>query len=118
MKRDFTAELKAICNQDKQIEKTIERTEAPIYYNVHKRSLPVGIDKIVLMGLTKEQADDAIKTVFKPKKVYERIENSFTGEVETKESIIRYEAFKEDATLLELNVFHNDYEKPVFTWGD
>jgi hypothetical protein len=54
-------------------------------YNIHKRSLPVGTDKIVGIGFTKAQAEQALGDLFKAKKkgetvfYYDIIPQSATG---------------------------------------
>lgn len=46
----------------------VERAEGTLY-NIHKRSLPVGIDKIVFIGLLRSEADkEILKLIYKESK--------------------------------------------------
>lgn len=66
-------------------------------YNIHKRSLPVGTDKIVVHGATKEEAEDMMRTMFKAK---EKLQNEVTN-------VIYYDMVPIDATEEEKSVFYN-----------
>lgn len=50
-----------------EIERGYKHLMTEELYNIHKRSLPVGYDKVVGIGFTKLQAIDAIGTFFKAK---------------------------------------------------
>jgi len=74
-------------------------------YNVHKRSLPIGIDTIVLFGITKEEAEWFIEYKLKPK-CYEN------GPDDSK-TVIYYDVIPVGATPKERSIYFN--ANPVTT---
>jgi hypothetical protein len=92
MERDFMKELKAILRGDEAPPKPII---VPLF-NIHKRSLPVGKDTIVVYGVSEEEAKRLIGTRFPPK--------------QTPEGVIYYDIVSAGAVREELSVFHNPAE--------
>lgn len=63
--RDFKRELaNKIQRIDRAIYESVPEVHAALY-NIHKRSLPIGIDKVVGIGFTKQEAFDALQKLFK-----------------------------------------------------
>jgi len=106
--RDFYQEMKAIFNRDslearelyQELNKIIPK---PVrLFNIHKRSLPVGIDKIVFVNLTRKDAEETV-TRFLKTKIY------FDNEKESK-TLIYYDIVPQDATPKERSLFYNTVE--------
>jgi hypothetical protein len=95
---NFSERFKEICDEikktlpDKKEIESLDHVPARprIKYNIHKRSLPIGIDKVVMVGLTREEADWIINRKLKAK-----IVNTEQGI----NQVIYYEAIQEDGTL-------------------
>lgn len=76
-------------------------------FNIHKRSLPVGIDKIVVFNVTKPQAerllsaavDSAGGLLFATRSYYDAVQDSKT--------LIYFDIVPVDATPRERSIFHN-----------
>lgn len=68
-------------------------------YNIHKRSLPVGIDAVVVFGVTKEESEWWIEYALKPK-CYEN------GPDDSK-TVIYYDVIPVDATPKERSIYFN-----------
>src|SRR5258706_5046919 len=79
----------------------------PRLYNIHKRSLPIAIDKIVVIGVTKEEAVWWCERRLKA-------EQYFNNDEDTK-TLIYYDIIPVDAKAHEHSVYYND--KPV-TYND
>lgn len=109
MQRDFAKEFKDKCKSidtPVQVKETIKRDLAGRYYNIHKRSLPIGIDKVVMMGLTKQQAIQIIEQTLKAKAYHEQIEDKDGQLIESK-TLIYYDMIPEDAEPFERSIFYN-----------
>lgn len=80
-----------------------EKAEPPVKrYNIHKRSLPIGnppIDKIVVFGVTKQEAEWWVEFKLKAK-CYEY------GPDDSK-TLIYYDVLPEDATPRERSIYFN-----------
>ena len=83
----------------------IEKKPLARPYNIHKRSLPVGIDKIIVFGVTKEDAEWWLECKLKPK-CYEN------GPDDSK-TLIYYDIVPVDATPKERSIYYNMH--PVTT---
>lgn len=89
-------------------------------FNIHRRSLPIGVDKIVLFSLpSKEVAEKVIeKTV---NRAGHQVFNTklYINEPDQTKTYIFYEAVPEDATPEERSVFHNPSQvtKEQLEWG-
>jgi len=95
---DFLQKFKEVCLEiDEVIPKHIRIEEK--LFNIHKRSLPVGIDKIVLVGVTKEEGEKLIENSLKSRIFYDSDKDSKT--------IIYYDLLPQDASPKEKNVFFN-----------
>ena len=95
---NFSEKFKEICDEIRstlpvkvEIEPMEYTPDKPrVLYNIHKRSLPTGLDKVVMVGLTREDADWIISRKFKAKVI------------ETEDGtnqIIYYDAISEDSEL-------------------
>lgn len=85
---------------DKELESLPSVEEEPRkiqYYNIHKRTLPIGVDMPVMFRLTLEEAKQALD-VYKPKTV--------THEDTT--ILVFYDMVKSDALPVEQSVFYNE----------
>lgn len=104
MKRDFLKELKArISKIDHPLPPTV-RPEAPSdrpvkLYNIHKRSLPVGIDKPVVFSVTKSEAEWWTEYVLKPR--------SYENGPDDSKTIIYYDVLPIGATPRERSIYYN-----------
>lgn len=104
---DFLAKFKKICAtvdkpdvptvREEQKEGTIKR------YNIHKRSLPVGIDKIVFFNVTKARAESLVNGLLKTR-VYHNAPDDNT-------TLIYFDVVPVDAMPRERSIYHNT--KPV-----
>ena len=66
---NFAERFKEVCEE---IKRTIplqgkELARDEVLYNIHKRSLPIGLDKPVMFGLTKEETHHLLKGYLKTK---------------------------------------------------
>ena len=125
MSRDFLAEFRAnvkvidqtfnevINKTHEDINKTIKREQAEKYYNVHKRSLPVGLDKVVFVGLTKDEAYRMINDILKPRIQRKRTTDIYGSTEESGETVVYYDAVPENATNEEKSVYYNVNKKIV-----
>lgn len=103
--RDFSAELRARIRKMDRLE---PETPAPVVpevkrYNIHKRSLPVGIDKIVVIGVTKAEADWWIENRLQTR-CYENAPYD-------SKTIIYYDVLPIDAKPVERSIYFNS--RPV-----
>lgn len=90
--------------ESKPVKEKVE--EPPIKrFNVHKRSLPVGLDKIVLFAVTKDEAQWWVEWKLKTK--------VFNDEVNETKTIIYFDIIPVDATPKERSIYFNT--KPVIT---
>ena len=96
--RDFVGELnnflKTIDIPKPTIAAPKEELRIGPLYNIHKRSLPIGMDKVVEIGLT---ADESIKALSGRYKAIEK------GEI-----LVYYDRIKQDATDEQMSVYFND----------
>lgn len=69
-------------------------------YNIHKRSLPAGVDKIVMYNLPKFDAERLLEKTFKTKLYHNDNKESKT--------LIYYEMIPTDATPQERSIFFRD----------
>jgi len=69
--REFQKRMRVI-NTDGVIQERPKYKAAPNgkLYNIHKRSLPVGTDKVVGIGFTHAEAIHAVQTLFKTKEEF------------------------------------------------
>lgn len=110
-KRDFVAELKSRINAlNNPKKKREEQTpEPPVKrYNIHKRSLPIGIDKVVVFGVTKTEAEWWIANVLKTK--------CYQDDEKESKTIIYFEILPVDATARERSFYYN--ARPVLSTGE
>lgn len=109
MSRDFIAEFKQRVRRVDRLEdipavpikpREPESDGPPVKrFNIHKRSLPVGIDKIVVFGVTRAEAEWWIEFKLKAK-VYQ-------DEPEDSKTVIYYDLVPVDATPKERNIYFN-----------
>lgn len=106
--RDFHQEMKDIFNHHPEKERELYQELDKIIpkpsrlFNIHKRSLPVGIDKIIFIGLTKKEGEKIIENSLKARVFYDT-------EKETK-TIIYYDIVPQDAIPKERSIFYNTVE--------
>lgn len=82
------------------VEHNRRKDDRPVkLYNVHKRSLPPGIDKIVVFGVTKEEAEWWVEHKLKTR-CYEN------GPDDSK-TVIFYDVIPVDATPRERSIYYN-----------
>ncbi len=60
MKRDFVAELHKIIQKVDAPKAIIEKL-----YDIHKRSIPIGVDKVVAIGLVQEDVNPMMERLIK-----------------------------------------------------
>lgn len=105
MSYDFLKELKTRISEinrkiemDKFLQNTIEVNEKTLF-NIHKRSLPVKIDKVVMFNLEKEEAEKMLLDRFKTKVV--------THPTEDLKTVIYYDLVPAGSSKIEKSVFYN-----------
>lgn len=79
--------------------KTIKKNEGTLY-NIHKRSIPVSIDKVVVLGVTKAEADLEVKRLIEK----ERIRRNQTNE----DIFFFFDIISVEATPEEKSIFYNE----------
>jgi len=92
---DFLKKFQDICQE---IDKVVPKRPSKLF-NIHKRSLPIGIDKVVIIGLTKDEAEKQINQVLKTKVYCDYADDTRT--------VIYYDMVAQDATPKEKSVFFN-----------
>lgn len=95
IKRDFMKELKAICRQEPKIETVKERL-----YNIYKVSIPICINKPIILGLTRQEAVTEVARLVRLEK--ERREREGTS------VLFMFDIKAVDAKPFELSVFYNE----------
>jgi len=96
MFRDFSAELRAVI---KNIDNKVPVAPKQPRFNVHKRSLPVGLDKIVVFGVLKGEATSWIENRLKSK--------CYENDPDSSKTLIYYDVIPIDATPKERSIYHN-----------
>lgn len=109
MKRDFIAELKA---RIKSLDDPQPRFDPPKpaddeagrkpkgkRYNVHKRSLPPGIDRVVFYNVSKAEAALLVEKFLKPK--------AYQDDARDSKTVVYYDIVPVDAKPHERNIFFN-----------
>lgn len=77
-----------------------QRPEKPVkLFNIHKRSLPVGLDKVIVFGITKEDAEWWVERKLKTK--------CYQNDEDDSKTLIYYDVIPVDATPKERNIFFN-----------
>ncbi len=105
MKRDFVAELQAVIKRVDNPRPPMPRFEEPKpeppvkRFNIHKRSLPVGIDKVVVVGVTKAEAEWWIEKILKPK--------CYQDDPRDSKTIVYFDLVPVGATPRERSIFFN-----------
>jgi len=94
-------DLGPVIEEIKQISKESKKELFVRKYNIHKRSLPVGIDKIVVFNVTKEVAEWLTEKRLKSK--------IFFNDPDDSKTVIYYDIVPVDATPKEKSVFHNNF---------
>lgn len=105
MKYDFLNELKARISEinkkiemDSFLQKSVEVTDRTLF-NIHKRSLPVNIDKVVMFNLEKEEAEKMLENRFKTKVIRQEDDDLKT--------VIYYDLVPAQASKVEKSIFYN-----------
>lgn len=94
---NYAKRFKEICNELKRVVPAVPKPPE-MKYKIHKRSLPVEVDKVVVMGVTKPEAVFLTMNFLKTK-----IDGS--GETDT---VIYYDIVREDDE--DVNVLYNPKE--------
>lgn len=82
------------------------KPEPPVKrFNIHKRSLPPGIDKIVVLNVTKEEAEWWVERRLKTK--------CYNNDADESKTLIYYDIIPVDATPRERSIYFNHH--PVTT---
>jgi hypothetical protein len=95
---DFLKKFQQTC---KEIEETLPkrvRVEEKLF-NIHKRSLPVGIDKVIIVGVTKKEGDKLLENSLVSRVYYDSDNDSKT--------LIYYDLIPQNATPKERSIFFN-----------
>lgn len=88
------------------VKKEERKPEPPVKrFNIHKRSLPVGIDKVVVFGVTKEEAEWWVENKLKTK--------CYQNEPDDSKTLIYFDVIPEGATPREKSIYFNTH--PVTT---
>lgn len=113
---DFLAKFKKICatidnpelagvpiaRYDKSVKESYTRL-----FNIYKRSLPPGLDKLILIGLTRYEAERWLAEKLKAK--------VFTDDARESKTLIYYDMLPQDATPRERSIYFNP--RPVTQEG-
>lgn len=76
------------------------KAEPPVKrFNIHKRSLPPGIDKVVVLAVTKAEAAWWVEHVLKTK--------SYQDDTRDTKTLIYFDVVPVDATPRERSIYHN-----------
>ena len=77
-------------------------------FNVHKRSLPIGIDKIVIFGVTEKEAGEIVAHALKTR--------CYTNEDENTKTIVYFDIIPVGAKPKEKSIYYNS--RPVIRDSD
>lgn len=91
-------------------DKPIEEMPKVKLFNVHKRSLPVGIDKIVLFNAPRAEAEWWVEHKLKTK--------AYQDDIEESKTVIYYDIIPVDAKPKERSVFYNPAEVCIEAFPD
>lgn len=108
---DFLAKFKKICanidNPSLEIV-PVARYDEPVkpktvrLFNIHKRSLPPGIDTVVLIGLTRDEAETWLNDKLKAR--------VFNDDARDSKTLIYYDMLPQDASPVERSIYFNSPE--------
>ncbi len=87
-------------DQDLLTKKTIVKRPLGTLYNIHKRSVPVGIDKSIVIGLTRYEADLEVIRLIRQ----EQIRRNGTNE----EIFFYFDILPQDAKGFEKDIYYNE----------
>lgn len=108
MSRDFISELKArfraVDNPKPRFEELLLEEATVKRFNIHKRSLPPGIDKIVVLNVTKRGAEWWTKHILKTK--------CYENAPDDSKTLIYFDIIPVGARPREKSIYFNT--KPVF----
>lgn len=76
-------------------------------FNIHKRSLPVGIDKIVVFNVTKPQAERLLSSAVDSAGGLLFATRSYYDAVKESKTLIYFDVVPVDATPSERSIFYN-----------
>lgn len=102
MSKDFIGDFKKFCRKLDEPKPTMHHVdpERGKLFNIHKRSLPVGIDVIILFNLSKDEADWWVE---------HRLHTKCYDDAETQsKTVIYYDVLPVGASPKEKNVYRND----------
>ena len=97
--RNFQAEMKRLIDKRHSDEHPLVPSPTEKLFNIHKRSLPVGIDKIVMWNVTKAQANWLIEKRLKARVYHDDVKETKT--------LIYYDAIPNGALPRERSVYFN-----------
>lgn len=96
--RDFQKELRDRFRKvDKPIVKVV--TASSQLYNIHKRSLPPGIDKVLVIGVTKTEGEWWVNNVLKAK--------VYTDDSRNGKTLVYYDLIPQGASPRERSIYFN-----------
>jgi len=100
------------------VEEKLKQVYRPKRYNIHKRSLPVGIDKVVVYNIESYAA--AVELIDKATDKFGRArlfqEKVFYNDDTRTKTVIYYEPVAVDALPIERSVFYNPPETQNIDW--
>ena len=107
--RDFLAEFRAAIDRA-EAERPVVIQAPPLprpavtvpnvrRFNIHKRSLPPGIDKPVVLSITRAEADRWVGQRLKAR--------SYTDDARDSKTLVYYDIVPEDAAPRERSIYHN-----------
>lgn len=108
--RDFSEEFKLRLRKINELNKPKTKPldeKGEKLYNIHKRSLPVGIDDIVVMRVTKAEAEFLLNHRSECSQTPLLTPQSYQHDDKDSKTIIYYDIIPVDATPRERNVYYN-----------
>lgn len=112
---EFKKRVKKIDSPTPQVEVVpVPRYDPPRektkFFNIHKRSLPPGIDKIIVFNVTKEEAETLVNHISGLNKVPLLRDRSYQDDARDTKTIIYYDIIPVDATPRERSIYFNSPE--------
>lgn len=86
----------------------ISRPELSVrFYNIHKRSLPPGIDKVVVINVTKEEAEFILNHISEKRKIALLKPRAYQDDSEDSKTLIYYDILPVNAKPNERSIYYN-----------
>lgn len=93
--------VKPVVAEEKLVEKKVK------LFNIYKRSLPPGLDKVVVFGVTKEEAEMLLAHVSAVNRVHLMADKAYQDDARESKTIVYYDIIPADAKPHERSIYFN-----------